>query len=102
MGRFRTYLGLLMLTNLSLSACGQSGPAGGPTASPEDQKVQNMLVKIGVPGASAVPSKAAIGLDCPPVKAMLKDAQQASDAISASSRQALNAWARWCSLPPLS
>lgn len=47
MGRFRTYLALLMLTSLSLSACGQSGPAGGPTASPEDQKGQNILVKSG-------------------------------------------------------
>lgn len=101
MGRLHTPLGLLMLTALSLSACGQSRPEGGTAISPEEQKVQAMLTKMGVPGTSAVPSKAAMDLDCPPVKAMLEDARRSSDAISASSRQALNAWARWCDLPPL-
>lgn len=91
----------MMLTTLSLSACGQSRPEGGTTISREGQKVQAMLTKMGVPGASAVPSKAAMGLECPPVKALLEDAMKSSEAISSSSRHALNAWARWWNLPPL-
>jgi len=101
MARLRTCLGLLMVTSLSLSACGQGGPEEKPMAATEDQKVQTMLAKMGVPGASATPSKAAMGLDCPPIKSMLEDVRQSPQSISPASRQALNAWARWCNLEQL-
>jgi hypothetical protein len=61
-----------------------------------DQKVEAMMGKMGVPGASATPSKTAMALDCPPIKTMLDEVRTAPDAISPASRRALNAWARWC------
>ena len=91
-------VGLLMLSSASLTACGQNG---GSSPSAEDQKVQEMIQKMGVPGASATPSKTAMGLDCPPIKTMLDDVRTSSQSISPSSRGALNAWARWCNLAPL-
>jgi hypothetical protein len=80
------------------STCRQNG---GSSPSAEDQKVQEMMQKKGLPGASATPSKTAMGLDCPPIKTMLDDVRTSSQSISPSSLGALNAWARWCNLAPL-
>lgn len=91
-------LGLLLLAAAGLTACGQQG---GSSPSAMDQKVGAMMGRMGVPGASSTPSKAAMALDCPPIKTMLDEVRNAPDSISSASRQALNAWARWCNLEPL-
>jgi len=91
-------LGLLLLTAVSLTACGQK-EASGPSAM--DQKVEAMMEKMGVPGASSTPSKAAMALDCPPIKTMLDKVREAPESITPASRRALNAWARWCNLKAL-
>lgn len=91
-------LGLVLLAAASLTACSQNE---GSSRSAVDQKVEAMMGKMGVPGASSTPSKAAMALDCPPIKTMLDEVQTAPASISPASRQALNAWARWCNLEPL-
>lgn len=91
-------LGLVLLAAASLTACGQNA---GSSQSAEDLKVEAMMGKMGVPGASSTPSKAAMALDCPPIKTMLEEVRNAPASISPASRQALNAWARWCTLEPL-
>jgi hypothetical protein len=83
----------LLLAATGLTAC-KPNDASGPGAM--EQKVEAMMGKIGVPGASATPSKTAMALDCPPIKTMLDEVRTAPDAISPASRRALNAWARWC------
>lgn len=86
-------LGLVLLTTASLTACSQHD---GVSRSTVEQKLEAMMGKMGVPGASSTPSKAAMALDCPPIKTMLDEVRQAPASISPASRQALNAWARWC------
>jgi hypothetical protein len=89
---------VLLLAAASLAACGQQN---GNSSSAMDQKVGEMMGKMGVPGASSTPSKAAMALDCPPIKTMLDEVRNAPNSISPASRQALNAWARWCNLEAL-
>ena len=90
--------GLLLLTATSLTACSHNH---GSNRSAEEQKVEAMMERMGVPGDSSTPSKAAMALDCPPIKTMLDEVRRAPEAISPASRQALNAWARWCNLEAL-
>jgi hypothetical protein len=90
--------GLMLLAAGSLTACSQNDGSG---RSAMDQKVEAMMGKMGVPGASSTPSKAAMALDCPPIKTMLDEVRNAPASIGPASRQALNAWARWCNLEPL-
>jgi hypothetical protein len=91
-------LGFMLLAIGSLTACSQNDGSG---RSAMDQKVQAMMGKMGVPGASSTPSKAAMALDCPPVRTMLEEVRNAPNSISPTSRQALNAWAPWCNLEAL-
>jgi hypothetical protein len=91
-------LGLLLLAVASLSACSRNDGSGGSAL---EQKVEAMMGKMGVPGASSTPSKVSKSLDCPPVKSMLDEVRNAPTSISPASRQALNAWARWCDLEPV-
>jgi hypothetical protein len=91
-------LGLVLLAAASLTACSQNE---GSSQSVVDQKVETMMGKMGVPGASSTPSKTAMTLDCPPIKTMLEEVRTAPASISPASRQALNAWARWCNLKQL-
>lgn len=88
----------LLLAAASLSAC---GPKEASRPGAMDQKVEMMMGKMGVPGASSTPIKAAMALDCPPIKTMLDKVRTSPDTISPASRQALNAWARWCNLETL-
>jgi hypothetical protein len=88
-------LSLLLLASASLTACGQKD-TNGPSAM--EQKIEAMMDKMGVPGASATPSRPAMALDCPPIKSMLDEVRSAPQSISPASRRALNAWARWCNL----
>jgi hypothetical protein len=93
------FIGLgLLLSAACLSACGPKNASG---SSATQQKVEAMMAKMGVPGASSTPIKAAVALDCPPIKAMLDEVRNAPDPIVPASRQALNAWAKWCNLKPL-
>jgi hypothetical protein len=65
-----------------------------------DAKVQQMLTKMGVPGESSKPSPVAKSLDCPAIKSVIKQVEDARKPISAVSVVGLNAWAKWCGLPP--
>lgn len=88
----------LLLSAACLTAC---GPKHASSSSAMDQKVAAMIGKMGVPGVSSTPSKAAMALDCPPIKSTLDEVRNAPNPISSASRQALNAWASWCNLKPL-
>ena len=88
----------LLLSAACITAC---GPNHTNSSSAMDQKVGEMMGKMGVPGASSTPSKAAMALDCPPIKSTLDDVRNAPNSISPASRQALNAWANWCNLEAL-
>ena len=93
------FIGLgLLLSAACLSACGSKHAS---SLSAMEQKVEAMMAKMGVPGASSTPIQAAVALDCPPIKTMLDEVRNAPDSISPASRQALNAWAKWCNLKPL-
>jgi hypothetical protein len=88
----------MLLSAACLTAC---GPKDASSPSSMEQKIEAMMGKMGVPGASSTPSTAAMSLDCPPIKTMLDEVRNAPESISPASRQALNAWAKWCDLKPL-
>ena len=89
------------LSTIGLSGCGPANRDLEMDRSDTDREVQAMLQKMGVPGGSAVPSRTAMALDCPPVQAMLDAVRQSAEPISRNSRQSLKAWAQWCDLQPL-
>jgi hypothetical protein len=64
-----------------------------------DVMVQQMLTKMGVPGQNSKPSPVAKSLDCPAIKSVIKQVEDAGKPISAASVVGLNAWAKWCGLP---
>ena len=72
-----------------------------PSESTMDRHVMDMMMKMGVPGASAKPEKQSMALDCPPVRGMLDQARQAKTPLSPQSKQLLNAWAQWCGVAKL-
>ena len=65
-----------------------------------DAMVQQMLAKMGVPGQNSKPSPIAKSLDCPAVESVIKHVEAGHKPISAASVAGLNAWAKWCGLPP--
>ena len=85
-------LSLGVLAVLS-SACGSSRVNG------MDAMVQKTLSKMGVPGESSKPNPVAKSLDCPAIKSLIKQVEDAGKPISAASVVGLNAWAKWCGLP---
>ena len=64
-----------------------------------DAMVQKTLSKMGVPGESSKPNPVAKSLDCPAIKSVIKQVEDAGKPISAASVAGLNAWAKWCGLP---
>jgi hypothetical protein len=65
-----------------------------------DAMVQQMLTKMGVPGQNSKPSPVAKSLDCPAIKSVIKQVEDGHKPISPASVAGLNAWAKWCDLPP--
>lgn len=65
-----------------------------------DAMVQQMLTKMGVPGQNSKPSPVAKSLDCPAIKSVIKHVEDGHKPISPASVAGLNAWAKWCGLPP--
>ena len=89
----------LSLAGLSVLASACNPSRVGSMDPKMDDMVQKTLAKMGVPGESSKPNPVAKSLDCPAIKSVIKQVEDARKPISSASVEGLNAWTKWCGLP---